>query len=181
MINIDRYKQLKQLLIIFEAMYLKSVIKIDDNEVSLFNLRKEIISLMDGINKDFVVPVTLLQKQKSCIDLRVFYYNFDSLQLKVSEGKVQESCTLEEAYGTYPNFTPLLDYYKESKEKGIVYEDLKFIVTKLLGLIQTTFNMMEDFINRRDELPSFNVINLLKLVNTIHTAEFIFEFTNEYE
>lgn len=122
-----------------------------------------------------------MQNQRSHIDLRVFHYNFDSLYLKVSEGTVQESCTLEQAYREYPNFTPLLDYYKENKEKGVVFEDLKFTTTKLLNLIQTTFNMLEDKITRRDEFPDFNIINLLKLINTLHTAEFIFEFTNEHE
>ncbi len=181
MINIDRYKQLKQCLVIFEALFLKSVVKVDTHEVDLLNIRKEILHLLDGVNKDFVIPVTLLQSQRSHIDLRVFHYNFDSLYLKVSEGTVQESCTLEQAYREYPNFTPLLDYYKENKEKGVVFEDLKFTTTKLLNLIQTTFNMLEDKITRRDEFPDFNIINLLKLINTLHTAEFIFEFTNEHE
>ena len=181
MINIDRYKQLKQCLVIFEALFLKSVVKVDTHEVDLLNIRKEILHLLDGVNKDFVIPVTLLQNQRSHIDLRVFHYNFDSLYLKVSEGAVQESCTLEQAYREYPNFTPLLDYYKENKEKGVVFEDLKFTTTKLLNLIQTTFNMLEDKITRRDEFPDFNIINLLKLINTLHTAEFIFEFTNEHE
>ncbi len=181
MINIDRYKQLKQCLVIFEALFLKSDVKVDTHEVDLLNIRKEILHLLDGVNKDFVIPVTLLQSQRSHIDLRVFHYNFDSLYLKVSEGTVQESCTLEQAYREYPNFTPLLDYYKENKEKGVVFEDLKFTTTKLLNLIQTTFNMLEDKITRRDEFPDFNIINLLKLINTLHTAEFIFEFTNEHE
>ena len=181
MINIDRYKKLKQCLVIFEALFLKSVVKVNTHEVDLLNIRKEILHLLDGVNKDFVIPVTLLQNQRSHIDLRVFHYNFDSLYLKVSEGTVQESCTLEQAYREYPNFTPLLDYYKENKEKGVVFEDLKFTTTKLLNLIQTTFNMLEDKITRRDEFPDFNIINLLKLINTLHTAEFIFEFTNEHE
>lgn len=181
MINIDRYKQLKQCLVIFEALFLKSVVKVDTHEVDLLNIQKEILHLLDGVNKDFVIPVTLLQSQRSHIDLRDFHYNFDSLYLKVNKGTVQESCTLEQAYKEYPNFTPLLDYYKENKEKGVVFEDLKFTTTKLLNLIQTTFNMLEDQITRRGEFPDFNIFNLLKLINTLHTAEFIFEFTNEHE
>ena len=104
------------------------------------------------------------------------YYSFKNSVLSTNA----TPCSRKENLA-YQFFLLILKHYKENKEKGVVFEDLKFTTTKLLNLIQTTFNMLEDKITRRDEFPDFNIINLLKLINTLHTAEFIFEFTNEHE
>ena len=180
MINIDRYKQLKQCLVIFEALFLKSVVKVDNVEIDLEKLKINILSIIDGIEKDMTIPVSLLQTKRASLDIWDLERVFSKALQAVTDNENFGSYTVEEKLNDYPNFKLLVDGFYSEKERNIVYEDLKRPTVKLLGDVEEAIGFIIMFVSRRELHPNLKLIDMLNLVNLIHTVEFVFELTNEH-
>lgn len=180
MINIDRYKQLKQCLVIFEALYLKSVVKVDNCQIDLEKLKANIVSIIDGIEKDMVIPVNLLHTKRASLDVWDLERVFVKALQAVTDNENLGSYTIEEKLHDYPNFKLLVETFYSERERNIVHEDLKLPTVRLLAAVEEAFGFINMYVNKRDLHPNLKLIDMLNLVNLIHTVEFVFELTNEH-
>lgn len=180
MINIDRYTQLKQSLVILETLYLKSVVEIGSQKVDIDALKVCITQLLDGIDKDMTLPVRLLTTKEAHLDLWDCAKMFNRALDKIEDNESTGDFSVEQRMYEYPDFKMLVEHFHKEKENGVIYNDLKKPTIKLLEYIGDAISLIGKFTNEKKEHPNLRLVEMLNLVNLIHTTEFIFELTNEH-
>lgn len=181
--NTDRYLALKQGICMYQAIIHNLTITIDDKKVELDKLVNELLRLLDGIQKDFTIPTTLLER-KVCTGVIVDFVDSYS---KVLDGCFRQDLTysierIQALIYQYPDFRDLNKAIENPDDQEWEHTNLKQITGQLIGQLEEGIERLRAAFS----LPSTesiskllaNTNNALLLVNFIHTADYMFDYIN---